>query len=84
MIKSNPFHLPKKLPQGSEVDWEVVLNDSTETPIQRPNNIVKIILCKKYYLELNRRRIYIEHLFGTWKRFTILYSFYRIHQKRLG
>lgn len=36
LIHSNKFHLPKKLPQGTEVDWEVVIVDATEIPIERP------------------------------------------------
>lgn len=43
LIKSEQFHLPKKLPQGSEVDWEVVVIDATEIPIQRPKKTEKII-----------------------------------------
>lgn len=35
-MKSNKFHLPKKLPHGAGIDWEVVLVDATEIPIERP------------------------------------------------
>lgn len=36
LIKSNLFHLPKKLPCGEGVDWEVVVVDATEMNIERP------------------------------------------------
>ena len=58
--------------------------DATEIRILRPKNTMKIILWKKYYLEINRRLICIEHVYLTWKRFTILSSFYINYQKRLG
>lgn len=36
LIHSGLFALPKKLPQGGGVDWEVVLVDATEVEIERP------------------------------------------------
>ena len=36
LIKSNLFNLQKKLPKGEGVDWNVVIVDATEIPIQRP------------------------------------------------
>ena len=36
LIKSDQFHLPKKLPQGAGIDWDVVIVDATEIPLQRP------------------------------------------------
>ena len=36
LIKSDKFHLPKKLPQGEGIDWEVVVVDATEMTIERP------------------------------------------------
>ena len=36
LIKSNLFNLPKSLPEGAGIDWNVVIVDATEIPIQRP------------------------------------------------
>ena len=36
LIKSNLFNLPKDLPEGEGIDWNVVIVDATEIPIQRP------------------------------------------------
>ena len=36
LIKSNLFNLPKHLPKGEGIDWNVVIVDATEIPIQRP------------------------------------------------
>ena len=36
LIQSNLFNLPKKLPEGESLDWNVVIVDATEIPIQRP------------------------------------------------
>ena len=36
LIKSNLFNLPKSLPEGKGIDWNVVIVDATEIPIQRP------------------------------------------------
>ncbi|MDD4852701.1 MAG: transposase family protein [Acinetobacter towneri] len=36
LIKSNLFNLPKSLPEGVGIDWNVVIVDATEIPIQRP------------------------------------------------
>ncbi len=36
LIKSNLFNLPKNLPEGEGIDWNVVIVDATEIPIQRP------------------------------------------------
>ncbi|WP_425918290.1 hypothetical protein [Acinetobacter sp. TSRC1-2] len=30
------FNLPKSLPEGEGIDWNVVIVDATEIPIQRP------------------------------------------------
>lgn len=43
LIKSQKFHLPKKLPQGTGVDWEVVLVDATEIPIERPKKTKELL-----------------------------------------
>ena len=36
LIQSNLFNLPKSLPEGEGIDWDVVIVDATEIPIQRP------------------------------------------------
>ena len=36
LIKANLFNLPKSLPEGEGIDWNVVIVDATEIPIQRP------------------------------------------------
>ena len=36
LIQSNLFNLPKNLPTGEGIDWNVVIVDATEIPIQRP------------------------------------------------
>ena len=36
LIQSNLFNLPKDLPEGESIDWNVVIVDATEIPIQRP------------------------------------------------
>ena len=36
LINSNKFHLPKKLLQGAGMDWDVVIVDATEIPVERP------------------------------------------------
>ncbi|RYE31849.1 MAG: hypothetical protein EOP48_31275 [Sphingobacteriales bacterium] len=43
LIKSNQFHLPKRIPQGTGVDWEVVVADATEMPSQRPKKTKEIL-----------------------------------------
>ncbi|WP_151769524.1 hypothetical protein, partial [Acinetobacter junii] len=35
LIKSDKFHLPKKLPHGAGIDWNVVIVDATEMTIER-------------------------------------------------
>ena len=39
--QSNLFNLPKDLPQGEGIDWNVVIIDATEIPIQRPKKTEK-------------------------------------------
>ncbi|WP_425915658.1 helix-turn-helix domain-containing protein [Acinetobacter sp. TSRC1-2] len=36
LIQSNLFNLLKDLPQGEGINWNVVIIDATETPIQEP------------------------------------------------
>ena len=43
LIKSELFHLPKKLPRGEGVDWEVVVVDATEMTIERPKKTEEIL-----------------------------------------
>lgn len=47
LIKSNLFNLPKNLPEGEGIDWNVVIVDATEIPIQRPKKQKKIYSGKK-------------------------------------
>ncbi len=35
-IESNLFNLPKNLPKGKGIDWNIVIVDATEIPIQSP------------------------------------------------
>ena len=165
LIKSNLFNLPKNLPEGEGIDWNMVIVDTTEIPIQRPKKQKKsysgkkkihtfevqamihykthqiLSLCtdhgrvhdfelfkrnlnqipseafiladygyqgiyalypnsllplkakrcckldpelKIYNQEINKRRIGIEHVFGSLKTFKILAERYRNRSKRLG
>ena len=36
LIQSGLFNLPKDIPEGEGIDWNVVIVDATEIPIQRP------------------------------------------------
>lgn len=36
LIQSGLFNLPKQIPEGKGIDWNVVIVDATEIPIQRP------------------------------------------------
>lgn len=36
LIRSKKFNLPKKLPVGGGLDWDVVIVDATEIVVQRP------------------------------------------------
>jgi hypothetical protein len=36
LIKFNLFNISKNLPKGEGIDWNVVIVDATEIPIQRP------------------------------------------------
>ncbi len=42
-VKSDKFHLPKKLPHGAGIDWNVVIVDATEMTIERPKKTEKIL-----------------------------------------
>jgi hypothetical protein len=45
LIKHPDFHLPgKKELQKSDTEYEVIMIDATETPIQRPKKTEKILL----------------------------------------
>ncbi|WP_180170355.1 transposase family protein [Acinetobacter sp. YH12027] len=54
LIKSNLFNLPKNLPEG--VDWNVVIVDATEIPIQRPKNRRIAIVVRKKFIHSKFRR----------------------------
>lgn len=43
LIKSKKFHLPKKLPQGQGIDWDVIIVDATEISIERPKKTKEIL-----------------------------------------
>ncbi|MFP0816910.1 IS5 family transposase [Acinetobacter baumannii] len=47
LIQSNLFNLPKNLPEGEGMDWNVVIVDTTEIPIQRPKKQKKSYSGKK-------------------------------------
>ena len=36
LTQSGLFNLPKDIPEGEGIDWNVVIVDATEIPIQRP------------------------------------------------
>ena len=36
LINSNLLNLKKKLPKGTGMDWNIVIVDATETPLQHP------------------------------------------------
>ena len=43
LIKSKQFNLPKKVPTGGALDWDVVIVDATEIPVQRPKKTEKLL-----------------------------------------
>ena len=47
LIQSKLFNLPKHLPEGEGIDWNVVIIDATEIPIQRPKKQKKSSSGKK-------------------------------------
>ena len=47
LIQSNLFNLPKSLPEGEGIDWNVVIVDATEIPTQRPKKQKKSYSGKK-------------------------------------
>ncbi|WP_374253617.1 transposase family protein [Acinetobacter brisouii] len=56
LIQSGLFNLPKKLPDGEGIDWNVVIVDATEIPIQRPKkNRRKVIVARKRHIPLKYR-----------------------------
>jgi hypothetical protein len=55
LIRSNLFNLPKDLPEGEGIDWNVVIVDATEIPIQRPKNRTKAIAARKSPIPLKYR-----------------------------
>ena len=49
LIRSKKFHLPKKLPAGGGLNWDVVIVDATEIVVQRPKKQKKYGGKKKAY-----------------------------------
>lgn len=47
LIKFNLFNLPKSLPEGEGIDWNMVIVDATEIAIHRPKKQKKSYSCKK-------------------------------------
>ena len=57
LVKSNLFNLNKKIPKGEGPDWNVVIVDATEIPIQRPKkNKRKAIVVRKKPIHSKYRR----------------------------
>jgi hypothetical protein len=51
LIRSGLFNLPKDIPEGEGIDWNVVIVDATEIPIQRPKKR-KAIVAKRRLMHL--------------------------------
>ncbi|WP_155858648.1 transposase family protein [Acinetobacter soli] len=47
LVRSGLFNLPKDIPEGEGIDWNVVILDATEIPIQRPKKQKKSYSGKK-------------------------------------
>ncbi|MGE8562128.1 MAG: hypothetical protein ACN6NJ_14500, partial [Acinetobacter sp.] len=63
LIQSNLFNLPKDLPEGKGIDWNVVIVDATEIPIQRPKkNRRKAIVARKRHIPLKYKPSFIIKL----------------------
>ena len=63
LIKSNLFNLPKYLPEGDGIDWNVVIVDATEILIQRPKKTEeKAIVAREKVILLRYRRSFIIEL----------------------
>ena len=60
LINSNLFNLLKHLPEGEGIDWNVVIVDATEIPIQRPKNRRKAIVAKRHILSKYRPSFIIK------------------------
>ena len=43
LIQSGLFNLPKDIPEGEGIDWNVVIVDATEIPIQRPKKTIELL-----------------------------------------
>lgn len=43
LIRSGLFNLPKHIPEGEGIDWNVVIVDATEIPIQRPKKTIELL-----------------------------------------
>lgn len=61
--KYSIFHLPKKLPQGASIDWDVVIVDATEMPVERPKKQKTYYSGKKKRYTL-KMQVMIHYLTG--------------------
>ena len=89
LIVDKRFHLPnKKELLENDAEVEILLVDATESPIERPKkNTKKNPLLKeeeKENKELSSKRIFVENVIGSVKRFRILFSTYRNRRKRFS
>ena len=67
LIRSNLFNLPKDLPEGEGIDWNVMIVDATEIPIQRPKkNRRKAIAVRKSPTPSNYRPWFTTKLSKYW------------------
>lgn len=62
LIKSNLFNLPKSLPEDEGIDWNVVIVDATEIPIQRPKKQKKAMVARKSLIPSKCRPLFIIKL----------------------
>lgn len=68
--------MPSKKSLWQDNEFETVLIDATEVPIERPK--------KKANRKLSSKRVTNEHVIGKLKFFKILSSRYRNRRKRFG
>ena len=62
LIHSGLFNLPKDIPEGEVIDWNVVIVDATEIPIQRPKNNRVAIMVRKKRIYLSCKRSFMVRL----------------------
>jgi hypothetical protein len=76
LIKSGRFPLPgRKALLKSDVKYEVILVDATESPAKEN---------KEKNTDLSRKRVIVENVIGMLKRFKIISDRYRNCRKRFG